>query len=151
MDNRAVAPVVGKVLAVGLVVLYTGVVATAIYGGIVPEYRAESGEELGERVLSTAALRIQQAVPPNATAVDARYRVSLPATIRGHAYRLRVDGRTLVLAHRSERIAAQTRLALPPHVVRVDGTWSSGSRAVVVVKDVRGGLAVRLESGGDGG
>ena len=43
--------------------------------------------------------RVQQAVPPNGSHVEASARVALPDAIRGRAYAVRADGRQLVLDH----------------------------------------------------
>jgi hypothetical protein len=148
MDNRAVSTVVEKTLAIGLVTLFVSLVSLTMFGGVVPDFRAASGEELAERTLAKATERVQQAVPPNATRADVRMRVSLPGTIRRAGYRVRVDGRALVLDHPSDRISARTPLALPQSVVTVDGEWQSGGPAYVRVERVEDGLAVRLETEG---
>lgn len=148
MDSRAVSPVVEKTLAIGLVTLFVSLVSVTMYGGVVPEFRAAAGDELAERTLATAAERVQQGVPPNASRVDARTRVRLPDTIQGDAYRVRTDNRTLVLDHPDPEVGARARLALPPSVTRVEGTWESGGRTVVRVTGDRAGLVVRLETEG---
>lgn len=147
MNQRALSPVVGKALEATLVVLYLGVLTTALYGGVVPDYRAATGAELADRVLAENAQRIQQAVPPNATVVDARRRIDLPRTIAGESYEIRTDERALVLDHPDPRIGGRARLALPESVVRVRGAWHSRRPATVRVRSVDGGLAVRLETG----
>jgi hypothetical protein len=142
--DRAVTPVVSKALEVGLVVLYVSVLTTAMYGTVVPEYRDAAGEEVAERTLATAAERVQQAVPPSAGHAEATVRVDLPDAIAGAAYRIRADGRALVLDH-PDGISSRARLALPDRVVRVTGTWESGDETVVRVVTVEDGLVVRLE------
>lgn len=148
MDSRAVSTVVEKTLAIGLVTLFVSLVSVALYGGVVPEFRAAAGDELAERTLATAAERVQQGVPPNATHVDARTRVRLPDTIQGDAYRVRTDNRTLVLDHPDPDVGGRARLALPPSVDHVEGTWESGGQAVVHVTNEGAGLVVRLETEG---
>jgi len=148
MDNRAVSTVVEKALAIGLVTLFVSLVSLTMFGGVVPDFRAASGEELAERTLAKATERVQQAVPPNTTRADVRTRVTLPGTIRRAGYRIRVDGRTLVLDHPSDRISARTPLALSPSVVSVGGEWQSGGTTYVRVERVEDGLAVRLETEG---
>jgi len=148
-DDRAVSTVVEKTLAVGLVALYVSLVSVTMYGGVLPEFRASAGDDLAERTLAKASQRVQQAVPPNATAVDARTRVTLPATIRGSGYEIRADGRALVLDHPRDGIGERARVALPAYVDSVEGSWESGERAVVVVTRADGELVVRLESGGE--
>ncbi|MFC7081254.1 DUF7266 family protein [Halorussus caseinilyticus] len=135
-----------------VVVLYVGVLTATLYGGVVPEYRTAAGAEVGERVLAQSAERVQQAVPTDARAVRVRAEVSLPRTLRGRAYAIRTENRTLVLDHPDERIDGRVTLALPETVDSVRGNWSSRDPAFVAVRsDGAGGLAVRLESGDGGG
>jgi hypothetical protein len=122
-------------------------VVGALYGNVVPGYRTAAGAEVGERALATAAERVQQAVPPAAREVDARYRVDLPRTVRGRGYRIRTVGRALALDHPHPAVDAEAELALPPRVARVEGSWSSREPAIVRVVDAPDGLVVRLESG----
>lgn len=143
-DDRAVVPVVGKLLEVSLVVLYLSVVSATLYGGVVPGYEAAAGEELGERTLAMATQRIEAAVPPNATRVEARYRVALPETIAGDGYAIRTDGRTLVLDHPDPPVETRARLELPPEVVAVEGSWTSGSETVVTVTGGESEMVVEL-------
>jgi hypothetical protein len=119
-----------------------------IYGGVLPDFRTAAGERVADRTLATASQRVQQSIPPEATAVAGRTRVDLPATIRGDAYAIRADGSTLVLEHPDAGIASRSRLALPGHVTRVEGRWESGDRALVVVRSGEDGLVVRLETEG---
>lgn len=154
MDNRAATPAVGKALEAGVVVLYIGLLTATLYGGAVPEYRSAAGDAVGDRALATAAERVQQSVPPAARSVAARTRVDLPDTIRGDPYRVRADGRALVLDHPHPAVDGRAPLALPDRVVRVEGEWTSTERTVVRVDggDAPGTVVVRLESGdrGDG-
>lgn len=147
MGNRAMSPVVGKALEASIVVLYISLIGATMYGGLVPQYRSAAGAEVGERVLAQSAQRVQQAVPPAARRVDARARVSLPATLRGRGYAVRADGRTLVLNHPKEGVGGRVELALPETVDSVEGEWSSGRPAFVEVRGDAEGLVVRLESG----
>lgn len=146
--NRAVSPVIGKALEASVVVLYVAVLSATLFGGVVPEYRTAAGVEVGERVVAEAAQRVQQAVPTDARVVAVRSRVSLPRTIRGRAYSIRVENRSLVLDHPRDRIGGRARLALPETVSLVRGDWSSREQAFVVVRSTPDGLAIRLESGG---
>lgn len=145
-DDRATSAVVGKALEAALVVLYVGMLAGALYGGVVPEYRTAAGEEVGERVLATAALQIQQAVPADAYVVEARMRVELPTTIRGNIYEIRVEGDSLTLAHPHRAVSQSTPLALPETVTEIDGVWASNDPAVIAVEKGDEGLSVRLKS-----
>ncbi|WP_336336832.1 DUF7266 family protein [Haloarcula brevis] len=144
MDNRALSTVVEKLLSMGLVLLYIGLVTTTLYGGTVPAYQAAVGAELGDRTLAEAAARIEQAVPPDARAVSATVRVSLPDTIDGTGYSIRTDGDDLVLDHPDSEISGRTRPLLPDRVDTFEGEWKSGSRTVVVVSGTRGSVTVRL-------
>lgn len=147
-DDRAVSPVVEKTLAIGLVTLYVSLVSVTVYGGVVPDARTTAGHELADRTLAKATERVQQAVPPNATGVTVRLRVSLPATIRGAAYDVRTDGRALVFDHPNDELDRRALLALPSSVVRVEGRWQSGGETFVHVTSTGSGLVVRLETGG---
>jgi hypothetical protein len=150
-DERALSPVVGKALEVGMVTLFVALLASTLYGGVVPEYRTAAADEVGDRALATAAERIETAVPPNATHVDGETRIDLPRTIRGTTYRLRANGSALLLDHPRDRLDGRVRLSLPPSVVHVTGTWESGAPAVVRVDDVDGGLRVELGTAATGG
>lgn len=147
MDNRGVSPVVGKLLAAGLAVLYVSTVAGLFVGGLVPEYRAATGDELGERVLATAAGTVETAQPSVDHAVDTRTRTDLPTTIRGERYRLVVRNGTLVLDHPDDRLDARTRLALPPTVTVRDGVWHSGDEFVVRLTGPPGNRTLALGEG----
>lgn len=147
-DTRGVTPAVGKTLEVGIVVLFVGLVTTTLLGGVVPNYRAAAGEEVGSRVLATAAQEVERTVPPTARDVTVRRTVDLPTSIAGSNYEIRVDGRSLVLDHPEQRISGRLRLSLPPRVDRVEGAWQSGADTVVAVRDGTGGLVVELDDGG---
>lgn len=142
--DRAISPVIGKSMEATLVVLYLGLVTTALYGGAVPEYRAEAGSEVAERTLADAATDIEAAIPPEAEGVTVSRKVELPATIAGEAYRIRIDGNRLVLEHPNPAIDETAPLVLPERVVAVSGTWQSGETARIVVTTADAGLEVRL-------
>lgn len=144
MDDRAVSAVVEKTLELGLVTLYVTLVTTTLLAGTVPQAETETGDAIAERTVAAAAERIEQAIPPTATAVTVRERVSLPATIRGTAYDLRVDGERLVLVHPDPGIAAEATLTLPDRVASIAGRWESGGETVVAVDRSSAGLVVRL-------
>jgi hypothetical protein len=145
--DRALAPVVGKTLEVALVVLFLGLLTTTLYGGVVPNYRDTAGREVGDRTLALAAERVQQAVPAVGTAVSVTHRVDLPRTIRGRAYRVEADGRTLVLVHPSDAVGGRESLVVPARVTRVEGAWHSREPAVIRVSSTDGGLVVELVEG----
>ncbi|MEF8774092.1 MAG: hypothetical protein V5A37_05180, partial [Halobacteriales archaeon] len=108
-DERGVAAVVGKVLELGLVLLFVAAITTTLYGGAVPGYRTTAGDAVADRTLAAASQRIQQAVPPAGDRVRATATVDLPATIRGQAYAVVVRNRTLVLEHPHPGVAARAR------------------------------------------
>lgn len=143
-DDRGVAPVVGKVLEVAIVVLFVGVVTTGLYTGVVPEYRDTAGERIGDRTLAAAGGWVEDAVPPTATRVDRRVQVDLPKTIRGTSYWIHADGPVLVLDHSRSEIGGRLRLNLPSRVVSVTGSWSSYEPPIVAVEGSSDGLTVRL-------
>jgi type II secretory pathway pseudopilin PulG len=147
MDNRAVTPVVGKILEVGVVVLFVALLTTILLGNVVPAYQHATDAELAERALTDAARGVETAIPSNASEISVRRTVDLPSTIGGSGYEIHVDGERLVLDHPSPAAEETARLALPPSVHRIDGRWQSGSPLVVSVTDTRDGLVVTLESG----
>jgi hypothetical protein len=148
-DDRGLSPVVGKTLELGLVVLYLAFVTTALYGGVVPDYRTAAGASVADRTLASGAERIEAAIPPNASHVVAERRVSLPTTIRGEQYRVEATNRTAIaLRHPNPEIGGRARLVLPGSVVSVAGTWRSGSPAVVTVSRNATGLVVELGAAG---
>ncbi len=146
-DVRAGSAVVGKALEAAIVVLYVGLLTSTLYAGAIPEYRTAAGQEVADRTLADANTDIRSAVPPNASRVNATVRFDLPATIRGEAYALRVDGRQLVLDHPDDAVGGRTPLALPGRVDSVDGRWESRGDAVVRVRGGADGVDVRLERG----
>lgn len=142
-DDRAVTPVVAKALEAAIVVLFIGLLTTTLFGGALPGYRSTAGDAVGERTLSAAAARVEQAVPAVEDA-SVRLRVDLPGTIRGDAYRVRSDDGALVLDHPHEAVGGRVPLALPDRVARVEGTWRSTDDAVVRVVSTDGRVVVRL-------
>jgi hypothetical protein len=145
MDSRGFTTVVEKLLGLGIVVLYIGLLTTTLYGGVVPEYQSAVGAELGERTLTQAAARIEQAVPPRARVVSARIRVDLPSTIDGTAYTIHTNGTDLVLEHPDPQVGGRVRPVLPERVQRVEGAWESGERTVVTVTGGTDNVTVQLE------
>jgi hypothetical protein len=142
--NRGLTPVVSKTLAIGIVILYIGMLTAVLYGGVIPEYRTATGSEMGDRVLATAAERVQQSVPPAVWYVTARSRVELPPTIRGQAYSIRASNRSLVLEHPHPNIGGSVPLVLPSTVHRVEGEWHSHSSLVIRVVSSESGLIIEL-------
>lgn len=146
MDDRGVAPVVGKALEAGIVLLYVGAVAAAMYGSVVPDYQTTAGDAVAERALAAAAADVEGAIPADVRAATVRVDIPLPATIRGRAYSVEVENRTLVLDHPDPDVNARVRLSLPDSVTDVSGNWSSATSAVVVVAREHGETTVRLEA-----
>jgi len=149
-SDRAVVPSIGKALEASLVLLYVALLSTALYGGLVPDYRATAGDELADRTVATAAHEVRAAVPPPATEARAEYAVDLPETIVDDGYRVRAANGSLVLEHPDDAIEASARLALPDRVRRVEGEWHSRSPTRVVVVPAEDGVIVRLVNGADG-
>ncbi|WP_302082517.1 DUF7266 family protein [Salinibaculum rarum] len=133
MDSRAVSSVVGKLLVSGLTVLYITSIAGLFVGGLVPDYRAATSDELGERVLATAAGHVEQAQTETDGVADVRAETTLPATIRDQQYRIRLVNGTLLLDHPDEGLDARTRLSLPAAVTATNSTWHSDDPLVVRV------------------
>lgn len=145
-DDRALSPVVGKALEASIVVLFVGLLAAILFGNVVPAYRAAAGEELAARTVAGAADRVETSIPPPAHDATVTRRADLPETITGAAYRIRVDGRRLVLEHPDPDVGVSTRLALPDRVATVRGGWESGGDPTVVVRGGDSGLVVVLRS-----
>lgn len=135
---------VGKALEAAIVVLFIGTMTTALYGGVVPEYRAAAGDEVADRALVAAAGEIEGSVPPNARDVTAETRVTLPSAIRNANYRIVANGTTIRLEHPDDEIAGTHRLALPSYVRRVVGAWRSGAETTVLTETEGDGVVVRL-------
>lgn len=142
--DRGLAPVVGKTLEIGLVLLFIAGLSTALFGGVVPDYRTAVGGEVAERTAVAAAERVDAAVPPIARSARVERRVPLPDTIRGAAYRVAAEDRALVLEHPARGVDATARLALPSRVVSVEGTWQSGADTVIIVTTAPDGLRMEL-------
>ena len=108
---------------------------------------APAGDAVAERTAAAAAQRIEAVVPSQANASVER-RVTLPETIRGREYRIRVENRTLVLDHPHDGIGARQRLVLPPSVARVEGNWTGGDATVAVRGGPNGSVVTLREDRG---
>ena len=144
MDSRGLSTVVEKLLSLGVVLLYIGLLTTVLYGGAVPAYRGAVGAELGERTLSEATARVEGTVPPPARSANATRRVELPSTIEGTTYAIRAANGTLVLDHRDPDVGGRARPVLPARVGAIEGEWTSGGPLVVTGTGEQGDLTVRL-------
>lgn len=147
MTARAVAPAVGKALEAGLVVLFVGVLTTALYGGVVPDARNAAGDEVGDRALQHAASEIAATVPATDGVRSAERTVSLPTSIRGDGYRIAAANGSLVLDHDHPAVGGRTPLLLPDRVREVRGSWTGGGGVVRVRPHPDGGLLVVLAEG----
>jgi hypothetical protein len=144
MPDRGVSPVVGKLLEIGVVLLFATTLTVALSGGVVPDARSAAGEELADRVLASAATSVVETVPAAGQNASVTRRLALPDSIAGEPYRLRTAGRTLVLEHPVDRLSARHRLALPSRVVAVRGSVASGEPALVRVTSTAEGLVVEV-------
>jgi hypothetical protein len=147
LDNRAVAPVVGKTLAAGIALLYVAGMLIVLLNGQAPAYRTAAGAELGERALATAADGIERALPDAEGHVQTRREVALPATIRDAGYALRLRNGTLALDHPTGAVDGQASLSLPGNVTVADGRWESGETLVVRVAGPPANRTLWLEDG----
>lgn len=145
-DDRGVSAVVGKTLEAGIVVLYVSLLVGVLYGGVVPEYEATTGAELGERILGESVLEVQGAVPadPDATATVEH---ELPRSIDNEPYRVVGNDDSLELVHEDDAVGGEVPLRLPADVVRVEGEWESTAPAIVRVERTAAGRVVHLEVG----
>ncbi|SFR39335.1 hypothetical protein SAMN04487947_0848 [Halogeometricum rufum] len=151
--DRALSPVVGKALELGIVVLFIALLTTTFYGDVVPDYRTAAAAEVGERALVGAAESVESSVPSRTARIDRRVAVSLPATIRGDPYRVRAvpaangSAAELVLDHPDDGVGGRVTLSFPARGANVSGTWRSVSESWVVVRGDGGHVAVTLSNG----
>lgn len=144
-DERAMTPVVGKTLVIGIALLYIGGMTTLLLGGVVPEYRSTAGAELGDRVLATAGSSIEQSVPEANGTVRANRTVDLPPSIRDKQYELELAGDRLRLQHPNSAIGGELRLSLPSTVAVENGTWQSGTELQIRVGGPRGNRTLTID------
>mgnify|MGYP006280113635 CR=1 FL=1 len=154
-DDRALSSVVGKTLELGLLALYVGLLVSTFYGGVLPEYRLGAAGSVADRTGAAVATDVEAAVPSTADvgsppdagvqSVAVERELDVPRTVRGDAYRLRLDDGALVLDHPRAALSRTIPLALPASVARVEGAARSGETVVVVVESTPEGLVVRLE------
>ncbi|QIB73274.1 hypothetical protein GL213_12815 [Halogeometricum borinquense] len=151
--DRALSPVVGKALELGIVVLFIALVTTTFYGDVIPGYRTTAAAEVAERTVVDAAASVEETVPERTRRIDRRVAVSLPATIRGDPYRLRATSpanestTALVLEHPDEGVGGRVTLSFPVREVAVSGTWQSTSESWAVVSNDGSRIVVTLENG----
>ena len=147
MDERAMAPVIGKALEAGIVALYVSMLVTALYGGVVPEYRTAAGGEVADRTLAATVHEIERSVPAPATEATVQRSVELPGTIHDEPYELCANGRTVTLEHTHPEIGDEVHLALPERVESVAGCWDSTTGGVVVASGTESSVTIELKSG----
>lgn len=144
MDNRGLTPIISKALEIGIVLLYIGVLTTVLYGSVIPEYRTATADEIDDRVIATAAERVQQTVPPPTRHLDARFTVELPATIRDRMYSIRASNRSLILHHPHPNIGGRVPLALPKTVSKIEGKWQSHGPLVIRIVSEESGYVIKI-------
>jgi hypothetical protein len=143
MDERGVAPVVGKVMEIAVVLLYASLLASALFGGVTPRYEAAAGDAVADRALAAAARGVESAPPAAGHQVDVQVGLDLPPKIAGQAYTVRARNGTLVLDHPHPEIGGERRLAVADGV-RVQGNWHSRQAPVVRVNGSVGRYVVTL-------
>ncbi|PSQ44465.1 hypothetical protein BRD17_04070 [Halobacteriales archaeon SW_7_68_16] len=145
--DRATSPVVGKALETGIVVLYVGLLSTTLFGGVVPDSQARTGDAIAERTLTAAASDVERSVPPQTGTGSARVAIASPETIAGTGYELRGDGNRLVLVHPDRAVGGTVRPVLPDRVVAVRGSVRSRQPAVAVASTTNAGVVIELREG----
>lgn len=147
--DRGATPVVGKALEIAVVVLLTALLATALFGGVVPTYRNAAGAELADRTLARSVATVERAAPPDSGAYVAyahTERVDLPDRIGGSRYAVVADGDRIRLDHPRAGVGGSIRPALPNRT-SVEGSWRSDQPARVSVALDDGETVVRLAGG----
>lgn len=150
MDDRATAPVIGKTLEIAVLVVFIGLVSTALFGSVVPAYRTAAGAEVGDRALVAAVGQVEVAADAPESVETRRVTISIPRTVRGSSYTVHAaevnDTPVLVLDHPVSGIGGVRPLSLPTSVTTVDGELrSTAAPTVVVSRQQDGTLAVVLQ------
>ena len=136
-------------MEIAILVLLTALLATAMFGNIVPTYRGAAGAELADRTLSRSAAAVERAAPTDPDAYVAyahTERVDLPDQIAGASYAVAADGERLRLDHPRASVGGSIRPALPDGT-SVEGSWRSDRPARVRVTTEGGETVVRLVGG----
>lgn len=147
--NRGATPVVGNALKVAVVVLLTALLATALFGGVVPAYRSAAGAELADRTLARSAATAERAAPDSPGAYVTythTERVDVPDRIAGSDYAIVADGGRLRLEHPRAGVGGTVGLALPNRT-RAVGAWQSDEPTRFRVRAAESGTTVRLAGG----
>lgn len=142
--DRAVAPAIGKTLEIGIGVLVVALLASTLYGSVVPGYRTTAGTELADRTLARAVATTESAVPPGRAYASTTRRIDLPATIRGSTYEIHADGHALELRHPQPEIGGRVPLAVPRRVVSVSGAWRSTDGFEVEATASAGNVSIEI-------
>lgn len=148
MADRGGAPVVGKALELGIVVLLVGMLSAALFAGAVPHYQSMTAERLADRSVAGGAHTLERAVDGLTTMRDRRVKVTLriPAMIAGEAYQLRLDGATLSLWHPDPGLRRRIRVTHPANLRSASGTIASDATGMVVtIRHTDDGRVIRIE------
>lgn len=143
MDNRAASAVVSKGLEIAIVLLYVGVLSTALYGGIVPDARETADDAVAERALAAAVEDIRATVPSSGEG-SVHLQIDLPTHIGGQVYTVVVQDRALVLDHPHPAVDATVPLLLPDRVRSITGGWESDGATVVEINASNETVRLRL-------
>lgn len=149
MDDRAAAPVVGKALEIAVLVVFVGVVSAALFGSVVPTYRTAAGDEVADRALAAVAGQVDTAAVTTDSVDERRVTVSMPRTIRGAAYVIRVTNESgapaLVLDHPHAGVGGSITLSTPAEAAVTGQLRSTAEPTVVVSRHEDGTVGVVLE------
>lgn len=142
-DARGTTSVIGKTLEVAIVLLYIGLLATVLYGDVVPSHRSTVGSEVGQRTITAIAEDVQESIPPERGEAVVVVEIDLPATIAGRSYRIEVDDNRLSLSHPNPDIDESVPLFLDDRVESISGSLTGG-RGQIRVENTDDSIEVRL-------
>ena len=129
-NDRAISPVAGKTLELGIGIILIALLTTSLLGGVTPGYQSAVGLELADRVVIGAADRIESTAEgiEDASTVDRRIKITLPQHIRQKPYRIiantTADGTYIQLQHPDPAISASTRV-ISQNLITVTGSVRS--------------------------
>lgn len=147
MDDRATSSVVGKLLGVGLVLLYLSGATTVLFGSVIPDAQRATGQELAERTVADVAARVERAIEPVRGHVQGRIALDPPTTIDGSGYRLRLHDGEIALIHPNDAFSTVAPLDVPSAITVVDSTVDSGASGALVVRGTAGNRTITLVEG----
>lgn len=142
-DTLGTTSIVSKTLEIAIVLLYITLLATVLFGNVVPSYRSAVGEEVAQRTLAATADDVHESIPPEGVEADVEVDVDLPDTIAGRSYRIEATDDRLSLSHPDPTIDVTVPLVLDDRIESVRGTLTGGSGRIRVV-DTGSGIEVRL-------